>query len=589
VLLVLALLSSNAHAGMKSLEDAGLEEENAALQAKIAAMKKLMKNKDLKLQLAQLSAGIEGDSPASAVDSGSGASKSKASSDPNKYAAALRVASKAVKDLAAYYKNDKHILKDAVAKRGGKSEAVLVAKMALAMLEDDGSFKIAALGSSVTAGHDTFVSAAWPAVIERALKPTWDVLGVDFLVRNQAVGGRDPNPWPLCMPQMTGDDVDIIIREWEYWPFDAGIRSDMITKEGSEASVAAIEMFIRMALLTQKQPAVHFLKMSHEKMGGQNSWFLGWLGKKGALKEYSGFALQAFDAFGRPFDKLRKLTTPAKRVDNDPAHPKQCPPDSLANVANCPVSAAKPDGFHSRAKWLGYNETEHPHWKPLVDLIGQKNLFVNWHPAPLGHEVIGNQFAYYYLQLMVKALTKITKAFKGKSGDEEAKDALATEMRTLGGAQPLPNNVHCHDHVCKFLEGDRPKCAYSFLPKAMGPDVGDWMVNKTGGNNWVNKGTGESPCDKEGVETCANLHKKHTSAGAHAHSLRRSHAKKSVCSPEWPENGHCQEGDCVQTDEKCGYYDEKRGMHGSAGDQPLTLKVGVASPLPSLPPSRGGG
>ena len=69
-----------------------------------------------------------------------GASKSKASSDPNKYAAALRVASKAVKDLAAYYKNDKHILKDAVAKRGGKSEAVtadFVTKLSYANVNEE--------------------------------------------------------------------------------------------------------------------------------------------------------------------------------------------------------------------------------------------------------------------------------------------------------------------------------------------------------------------------------------------------------------------------------------------------------------------
>jgi hypothetical protein len=205
--------------------------------------------------------------------------------------------------------------------------------------------------------------------------------------------------------------------------------------------------------------------------------------------------------------------------------------------------------------------------------MGQKNLFVNWHPAPLGHEIIGNQMAYYYLQLMVKALKQIVKAAKG--GSEEALDSLATDMRTVGGAQPLPNNQHCHDYVCKFLEGDRPKCAYSFLPKAMGPDVGDWMVNKTAGGkkNWLNKGTGESICDQEMGRTCTALHQKHTAQGGH-HKLRHHGQKKtSVCSPEWPENGQCDEGECVRHDEKCGYYDEKRGMYGQAGDHPLTFKV----------------
>jgi hypothetical protein len=45
---------------------------------------------------------------------------------------------------------------------------------------------------------------------------------------------------------------------------------------------------------------------------------------------------------------------------------------------------------------------------------------------------------------------------------------------------PLPANQHCADKICKFLQGSKQKCAYSYLPKAQGPDVGDWMVNSTG-------------------------------------------------------------------------------------------------------------
>ena len=36
------------------------------------------------------------------------------------------------------------------------------------------------------------------------------------------------------------------------------------------------------------------------------------------------------------------------------------------------------------------------------------------HPAPLGHEVIGNQVAYYHLKLMQQALEKVIEDSNGK-------------------------------------------------------------------------------------------------------------------------------------------------------------------------------
>ena len=157
-------------------------------------------------------------------------------------------------------------------------------------------------------------------------------------------------------------------------------------------------------------------------------------------------------------------------------------------------------------------------WVELVRKSGQGGLFVNWHPAPMGHEVIGHQFAFYYLQVMEQALDQLVKAATASAakakggaattvGDDDKEDEGVVEIKRLAGTQPMPDNVHCADPVCKFLEGDRPKCAYSFLPKAMGPDVGDWMVNgtaesarrrlgekkdKSGKGGWTNQEVGES-------------------------------------------------------------------------------------------------
>ena len=102
----------------------------------------------------------------------------------------------------------------------------------------------------------------------------------------------------------------------------------------------------------------------------------------------------------------------------------------------------------------------------------QSELFVNWHPAPLGHEVIGHQIAFYHLKMMRIAVEKI---LSGLSVDDFIAGAATP---------PLPKNTQCRDSVCKFDS----KCAYSFLPKEEGPDVGDWMVNNTNKTKkrWVN-------------------------------------------------------------------------------------------------------
>jgi hypothetical protein len=364
-----------------------LQDTEAETRAQYADEQLVSENQKLKAQLEKLkNALMSKKGETTSLNDGSSeifpADSSLSSGGPlQRYKSALAQVTARKKKLLEYYQGDAKILKDAVAKRGGQAEAVLRAKMASAMLSgtsaqgtdadaEAAKFTIVAVGSSVTAGHDTFLSSAWPAVIDRVLSPLWKAAGVKLTVRNMAVGGRDPNPWPLCMPQMVGDDADIIIREWEYWPFDAGIDSNLIAKPGKDSQKASMELFIRNSLTLQKQPAAHFLKMSHERAGGQSSWFLNWLKSDGDLGAYSGFALNAFDAFGKPFDRLRKgkgfkIDKPQMKKDGD----EKCPENELSNVANCPPIVTKQDGYHTRAQHWGYDEKAHPKWKELV----QKN------------------------------------------------------------------------------------------------------------------------------------------------------------------------------------------------------------------------
>jgi hypothetical protein len=251
-----------------------LGEQNAEL-AKLAAEKSALK-KELE---ALLSGSPIVPVPAALPVSAPAATRAASLSDgPGDYAASLKIVKAMQAKLLAYYSNDRQYLDDSVIRGAAKnSDKTLEARMAMAMSgKSRKEFIIACGGSSVTAGHDGFGQVAWPGVIERTLAPAWKALGVDFVVRNSAVGGRNPNPWPFCGPNMFGEDADVVMREWEYWPFAAGFEREVVTKQGKSADMAAVEILLRNALLLSKQPAVHFVKMSVD--GG---------GKLGMLQQVS--------------------------------------------------------------------------------------------------------------------------------------------------------------------------------------------------------------------------------------------------------------------------------------------------------------
>jgi hypothetical protein len=255
-----------------------------------------------------------------------------------------------------------------------------------------------------------------------------------------------------------------------------------------------------------------------------------WIKPGGSLGVYSRFPIAGFDSFGKPFDHLFDKA-PKQRLKKDGQG--SC---SGGNAADCPVNNEKQDGHHANvAKFMGWDEKEHPKWHPLAKQAGNERLFVNWHPAPLGHEVIGNQVAYYHLGVLEKALGQITNAQK-----EGKLPALTKKFEDTAAPQPLPQYVACKKEVCDFLEGDKAKCAYSFLPKAQGPDVGDWMVNDTTTGTWYNKIVdNQRTCERERYDDC----------------LKNN--------PDTPR--------CFDLARGCSYWDQKRGIYGNASSGKISF------------------
>ena len=79
---------------------------------------------------------------------------------------AQRAVAAAIASLLAYYEGDEQVLDAVTASTPGLARN-LEAKLASRAVSGEGArFVVAALGSSVTAGHDNVGSTAWPAVLE---------------------------------------------------------------------------------------------------------------------------------------------------------------------------------------------------------------------------------------------------------------------------------------------------------------------------------------------------------------------------------------------------------------------------------------
>jgi hypothetical protein len=54
-------------------------------------------------------------------------------------------------------------------------------------------------GSSVTAGHDSLLSEAFPALVYDTMGPAFRALGVELVARNVAVGNNPCMPYDACL------------------------------------------------------------------------------------------------------------------------------------------------------------------------------------------------------------------------------------------------------------------------------------------------------------------------------------------------------------------------------------------------------
>lgn len=102
---------------------------------------------------------------------------------------------------------------------------------------------VAFTGSSVTVGHDSLYTQAFPSLVQDMIAHSFAALGVDFLSRNCALGNNPRFPYDACVGMLVGDDAGLI--HWEQ-SYNCGFGDKSVF----------IEQFIRLSILLLSRPIV---------------------------------------------------------------------------------------------------------------------------------------------------------------------------------------------------------------------------------------------------------------------------------------------------------------------------------------------
>lgn len=127
------------------------------------------------------------------------------------------------------------------------------------------------------------------------------------------------------------------------------------------------------------------------------------------------------------------------------------------------------DGYHTRPKYLGFDEKEHPNWEQLHPQEF-RNLFYSWHPGLLGHEMMGMQLAYHFGSALLETLETLADPSVHEP-DGTIKKEFLNQLEADATVEPLPSNTACEAKWCnpKFT------CASSTTPHYAGSEVSTYQ------------------------------------------------------------------------------------------------------------------
>jgi hypothetical protein len=107
-------------------------------------------------------------------------------------------------------------------------------------------------GYSVTVGRGNYYNQSYPFILQEVLKPVFEAIDLELVVRNSAIGGIPSFPYGWCLPNFLGTDSDVV--SWDYG-----------MNEGSEAQ--AFESYMRQSIATlPKRPMMIMLDTKRSRV-----------------------------------------------------------------------------------------------------------------------------------------------------------------------------------------------------------------------------------------------------------------------------------------------------------------------------------
>eukprot|EP00471_Norrisiella_sphaerica_P001360 CAMPEP_0184491688 /NCGR_PEP_ID=MMETSP0113_2-20130426/21112_1 /TAXON_ID=91329 /ORGANISM="Norrisiella sphaerica, Strain BC52" /LENGTH=705 /DNA_ID=CAMNT_0026876151 /DNA_START=227 /DNA_END=2344 /DNA_ORIENTATION=- len=338
-------------------------------------------------------------------------------------------------------------------------------KMARALVHGD-KFVIGAMGSSVTAGHDNCNYDSYERQMERLLKPLFGSAKVDFQVRNAGQGGSCGDSFEnqiWCTRNILGDDIDVAHYSWTYFEGDAKVVLD------------AHEKWIRWVLMMERAPVPQF-----------------------------------FNTGGKNFEECQNSLDPSNHLTN--AYGKFGVNIACLQLGITEVGypgkrwGAIGDGLHSTTR---YGEEE--------DTLRQRSLgvvFRNWHPGPLGFQVVSDAFAYHYTYALLRAIEMITSHLNSHNGNRATlRDRWRIEPTALT-KDDLEEPKYCNAEECG--SSNPPGCTNWEVPtygrgQVLILDPNDEMnpfkgkTNGTGWKNWTGDKRHLIPKEERDLPQCVHL------------------------------------------------------------------------------------
>ncbi|GAB5367333.1 hypothetical protein AAMO2058_001221300 [Amorphochlora amoebiformis] len=276
-------------------------------------------------------------------------------------------------------------------------------------------FVIGAMGSSVTAGHDNCNYDSYERQMERTLGPVLKLANVDFVVRNAGEGGACGDSFEnqiWCVRHMLGDDIDIAHYSWTY--FEAG--RDM--KEIHET-------WARFVLLMDRAPVPQFLHVD-----GRNEK------ECERAVDYTGKLFEVYGKYGLNIACLQKGISK-----------EGFPKKEWGRIG---------DGTHTTTRYGEFSNVTDARRKSLGV------AFRNWHPGPLGFQVVSDAFVYEYSKAILMALDQISETLEKNNNNKSALVSRWPRKPKMLSQTQIPKPVHCNPAECDLEEP--PGCTNWEIP-----------------------------------------------------------------------------------------------------------------------------